>query len=210
MIHPMQPTVQELPRERTDQAAELLADAFLDYPAFLAIGPRRAGSRRRMIRSYFRSRMAVARRFGGRVLAAEDDARLIGVAIVFDPGRHEQPVWALAYQARFLLFGPGTVGRGLRAQAALSAAQLDKPHVWLDSIAVDPSRQRSGGGRTLVGAVIERSEQLGAPAFLHTAQPANRAYYRQFGFEEVGEGKLPRGRRFWSMLRGAASTAPNA
>jgi GNAT superfamily N-acetyltransferase len=204
MIHPMRLTVQELPGERTDQAAELLANAFLDYPAFLAIGPRRTASRRRMIRSYFRARMAIARRFGGRVLAAEDDDRLIGVAIVFDPGRDEQPVWALTYQAHFLLCGPGTVARGLRVQAALSEAQLDEPHVWLDSIAVDPSRQRSGGGRALVGAVIERSEQLEAPAFLHTAQPANRAYYRQFGFQEVGEGQLPRGRRFWSMLRAPA------
>jgi GNAT superfamily N-acetyltransferase len=197
----MPPTVRELEKGLTAEAVALLSDAFLDYPAFLAIGPRRRASRRRLIRSYYRSRIAVARRFGGHVLAARDHAHLVGVAIVFDPGHHQQPIWALAYQAPFLLFGPGAVARGLRVQAALAEAQLDEAHVWLDTVGVDPTHQRSGAGRALVRAVIERSEHVGVPAFLHTARPENRAYYRQFGFEEVSNGELPRGHCFWSMLR---------
>jgi ribosomal protein S18 acetylase RimI-like enzyme len=201
MIPRVQLSLQPLPRGRAREAAGLLSEAFLDYPGFLAIGPNRPGPRQALIRAYFRSQMAVVSRFGGRVLTASSAGELVGVALVLDPGHHEPPVWTLAYHAPFALFGPGAVVRGIRVQAALGDRHPDEPHVFLNALGVRPARQRTGAGRALVGEVVARSEELGTPAFLHTARPENRAYYRAFGFEEVSEGVLPRGHRFWSMLR---------
>jgi ribosomal protein S18 acetylase RimI-like enzyme len=194
-------SVQELSRAHSGEAAQLLSEAFLDYPAFLAIGPQRPGPRRTLIRNYFRSQMAIARGFGGRVLAAAADGEPVGVALVFEPGHHDPPAWTVAYHAPFLLFGPGAVARGIRVLVTLGGVHPDEPHVFLSAVGVRPARQRSGAGRALVGEVVARAEELGTPAFLHTARPENRAYYRAVGFEEVHEGVLPRGHRFWSMLR---------
>jgi GNAT superfamily N-acetyltransferase len=201
MIPVLQLSVQELPPARTPEAARLLSESFLDYPAFLAIGPRRPRPRRALIRNYFRSQMVIARRFGGRVLTAAESGEPVGVALVFDPGHHEPPTWTVAYHAPFLLFGPGAVVRGIRVLATMSGRHPDEPHVFLNALGVRPERQRTGAGRALVAEVVARSEGLGAPAFLHTARIENRAYYRAFGFEDVGEGTLPRGHRFWSMIR---------
>jgi GNAT superfamily N-acetyltransferase len=203
----VQLSVQELPQARTGEAARLLSEAFLDYPAFLAIGPRRPRTRRSLIRAYFRSQMAVARRFGGRVLTAADGGDPVGVALVFDPGHHEPPTWTVAFHAPFVLFGPGAVVRGIRVMGTLGGRHPEEPHVFLNALGVRPGRQRSGAGRALVGALVARSEELGAPAFLHTARAENRPYYRAFGFEDVGEGELPRGHRFWSMLRPTSRSA---
>ena len=196
-----------LRRERRRAAARILSRAFIDYPGFLSIGPRHAGARRFLIRRYFESEMAIARRFGGQVMAAQDGGDPVGVAIVFEPGRHEPPAWSVAYHASFVLFGPGVVARGIRVLADMSKAHPDEPHLFLNALGVDPGRQRGGAGRALVGWLVERSEQLGVPAFLHTTRPENLPYYRGFGFEVVGERPLPRSGRFWSMLRELSAPA---
>ena len=111
----------------------------------------------------------------------------MAAAIVFDPGHHEPPPWALVHQLSFLLFGPGVVTRGLRTVVTMSRAHPREPHVCLDALGVDPAYQRTGAGSALVRAVVERSEALDAPAFIHTTRPENPAYYHRFGFEVVHE-----------------------
>jgi ribosomal protein S18 acetylase RimI-like enzyme len=145
--------------------------------------------------------MAIARRYGGHVLAAWKDGEPIAVAIVFDPGHHDPPVQAIIHHLDFTLFGPGAVVRGLQVLTAMRRAHLEEPHVWLDALGVHPAHQRSGAGGALVEEVVARSERFGVPAFLHTTRPENPAYYRRFGFDVVSEGALPRGKRFWSLLR---------
>jgi GNAT superfamily N-acetyltransferase len=46
--------VDPLPPDRFREAARLLADAFLDYPAWRAIGPRRERARWRMVNRFYR------------------------------------------------------------------------------------------------------------------------------------------------------------
>jgi hypothetical protein len=73
--------VRALPRAHVDSGARLLQEAFIDYPAFLAIGSRRPAQRQRLIRRTARAEMAIARRYGGHVLAAWRDGEPIAVAI---------------------------------------------------------------------------------------------------------------------------------
>jgi ribosomal protein S18 acetylase RimI-like enzyme len=65
-------------------------------------------------------------------------------------------------------------------------AHLEVPHVWLDMLGVHPAHQRSGAGSALVDEVVARSERFGV---------------RRFDFQVMSEGALPRGKRFWSLLR---------
>jgi predicted N-acetyltransferase YhbS len=52
-------------------------------------------------------------------------------------------------------------------------------------LSVRPEHQRHGLGSRLVRPIIERADGDGMPCHLETADPANVAFYRQFGFEVV-------------------------
>jgi predicted N-acetyltransferase YhbS len=79
--------------------------------------------------------------------------------------------------------------------------------VFVSLLAVHPSRQRSGHGRALLSEALRRADEQGVPAYLDTANPANLPYYRSFGFELVGEDRLPRDAPIWHLLRPVPATA---
>jgi predicted N-acetyltransferase YhbS len=68
-------------------------------------------------------------------------------------------------------------------------------------LAVDPGSQRRGAGRALLGQVLSEADEREVPVYLDTAKPENLPYYRSFGFELTGEGRLPREATIWYLLR---------
>jgi GNAT superfamily N-acetyltransferase len=181
------------------RAAEVITDALLHDPGWVAVGPRRTFHRRLVARRYHRAAIGVMDRHGGPIYGAFRDGRLVGVAATFAAGLYPPPGRTfLSYVPGFLLAGPGSIVRGLRASAVQERGHPGEPHVFLWFLAVDPASQRSGVGRALLGRVIDDAR---APVHLDTANPANRPYYASFGFEETGSGELPRGARMWFMTR---------
>jgi len=187
-------------------AARVLADALVDDPGWIAVGPRGRTRRRRMLRGHQRGVLALARRTGGPVHGAFSAGRLTGAAILFDEGRWPPPWWSLAFEARGMApAGPGTVLRGLRAQERLQAAHPDDPHVYVWMLGVDPAVQRQGAGRALLGSTIADADARGLPVYLETSNPDNLPYYGSFGFEETGRAALPRTATVWFLRREARS-----
>ena len=76
-----------LVRSQTRAAARMLAEAFLDDPAWSAGSPRRRGHRKLANRASFRALLALAHRCGATVQRAGAGAAVEGVAVSFDPGR---------------------------------------------------------------------------------------------------------------------------
>ena len=180
-------------------AADVITEALLHDPGWLAVGPDHPGHRRFVARRYHRAALEVMHRYGRPIHGAFRDGGLVGVAATFAVGRYPPPEWTfVAYVPGFLAAGPGPVVRGLRVSAIQDRGHPPDEHVFLWFLAVDPAHQRRGVGRALLARVFEEAE---APVYLDTANPANLPYYASFGFEELGSEALPRGARMWFMRR---------
>jgi GNAT superfamily N-acetyltransferase len=196
------PEVRPLEREEERPAAAVLADAFIDDPGWSAVGPNSRARRLKMLRRFFRAHMAVARRWGGPMYGAFDGGGPTGALIAFAEGRFPPPPQSMLLEGPGMLAaGPATTIRALRGQAALEAGHPEEPHAFVSMLGVDPTRQRAGAGRALLGRVIAEAEARAVPVYLDTANPDNLPYYRSFGFELQGEAPLPRGATIWYLLR---------
>jgi ribosomal protein S18 acetylase RimI-like enzyme len=192
--------VRLLERDNFDAAALIFADAFLDDPGWVAVGPDRTGHRHGVLRRYHRTALNVIERYGGPIYGAfGKDGPLVGVAATFAAGLYPPPPWTLAYFVPgFLLAGPAPIVRGLRFSAVQEKGHPHDEHVYLWFLAVDPQNQRGGVGRSLLARVYE---DAGAPVYLDTANPDNVPYYASNGYEELGQAAGPRGATMWFMRR---------
>lgn len=198
-----------LPRERFDEAAVVMADAFLDDPGWVAVGPDSRARRHRYVRRICAGILRIVERWGGPIWFVEIDGRVAGVLSSMDPGQWPPPqLRSLAYQATGpLLAGPGVFWRSLAGDGALHRGHPDEPHLFVWTLTVAPARQRSGVGRAMMAAAFERASEQGAPTYLDTANPDNLPYYGSLGFEQTGNAALPRGARIWFMYRSVRSSA---
>lgn len=191
-VRPLEPT-------DYDAAAVVLADAFVDDPGWVAVGPDRRQHRYAVIRRYHRTALNVIHRYGRPIYGAFRDGGLAGVAATFAAGLYPPPAWTVVrFVPGFLLAGPGPIVRGLRFSSLQEHGHPEDEHVYLWFLAVDPEHQRGGVGRALLARVFEDAE---APVYLDTAKPANLPYYASAGFEETGLAACPRGATLWFMRR---------
>jgi GNAT superfamily N-acetyltransferase len=191
--------VRPLDRAEFDAAADIFADAFLDDPGWVAVGPDRRERRHGVLRSYHRAALDVIARHGGPIYGASRDNKLVGVAATLAPGVHPLPVWTtIHFVPSFLRAGPAPIVRGLRFSQIQERGHPRHEHVYLWFLAVDPTSQRTGAGRALLARVYEEAT---APVYLDTANPANVPYYASNGFEEIGQAAGPRGATMWFMTR---------
>jgi ribosomal protein S18 acetylase RimI-like enzyme len=204
--------IRHLERDDFDAAARLFADAFLDDPGWVAVGPDRRERRHANLRRYHRAALDVIERHGGPIYgafheggdAAGGGARLTGVAATFAAGLYPPPPWTIVrFVPGFLPAGPAPIVRGLRFSAVQEKGHPHDPHVYLWFLAVDPAHQRGGVGRALLARVYEdaQAQDTPAPVYLDTANPANVPYYASNGYEEIGKAAGPRGASMWFMKR---------
>lgn len=183
-----------------DAAAVVLADAFIDDPGWVAVGPDRRERRWRVMRRFHRIALDVIDRHGKPNYGAFEGERLVGVAATFAAGLYPPPELrtTLRFLPGFLLAGPGPIVRGLRFSAIQERGHPRDEHVYLWFLAVHPGHQRGGVGRALLARVYAEAT---APVYLDTANPANVPYYASNGYEETGEAAGPRGAHMWFMKR---------
>jgi ribosomal protein S18 acetylase RimI-like enzyme len=181
----------------------LLARAFDDDPFFRWLLPIDE-SRRRWLGYIMRT--MIEQSPSDCVFAWDRDGALAGVLGAVSPNAWPIPfsTRARAYVRAGLLPWPTArvVIGGLRAQSAIDRAHPPAPHWYVQAIGVDPAHQGNGGGRELLGHVVEQASVEGVPAYLETGKPENRAYYQRFGFEVVSElVTSPGAPPLWTMLR---------
>ncbi|MBM7088920.1 GNAT family N-acetyltransferase [Streptomyces sp. S12] len=77
-----------------------------------------------------------------------------------------------------------------------------RAHAYLWMIGVAPGRQGEGLGTALIGAVLDRCDRTGLPAYLEASSARSRTLYERLGFEAAGEPlALPDGPYMWPMWR---------
>ena len=195
--------VEPLARERARGAARVLADAFVDDPGWIAVGPGRRRARWRFAYRTCLGAVRVALRWGGPSWCVVEGGEPVAVLTTFAPGRWPPPELGLiGFQSPgALLAGPPTIARSLLASRRLGAGHPVHDHVFVWMLGVSPARQRSGLGGRLLREAFAVAGRAGVPTFLDTANPANLPYYHSHGFDVTGETTLARGAPAWFMER---------
>jgi GNAT superfamily N-acetyltransferase len=186
------------PVERVPAIVEMYGRAFLDepllrWPLGMAPNPRAA------IEAEFRGTHTLAAR--QHCLWEVGDAA--GAAVWISPDAAE------SYWEKLLAWPDGIAAhaadggrRHVMQWEWVVAHQPDGPMWFLDSIAVDPERQRGGIGSALISHGLDAADRSGFPAVLETSQSHLVRYYEAFGFNVVREGDVPEGGpHVWFMQR---------
>ncbi len=192
--------VVELTAEMSEEAVTVLADAFLDDPAWVGIGPKRERSRRRLLGRYYRILVGEALRFGGPSWCVVRSGSIAGVALTYMDGLRFPPPLALFREAPpFLPAGPGPAIRGAWVDLVMKRHHPHHPHVLLWYLCARPDLQRQGVGTALLAHVRGQAEGVGLPIYLDTTKPENVGYYEAHGYRQIGRARLVRGARVWFM-----------
>lgn len=121
----------------------------------------------------------------GRLVVADDDGVLAGVACWMAPGKWRVPTWRGATSVRDVIphvrSGAllGFIERGRIVDGAAKAAHPAEPHWYLGGVAVAPSEQGRGLGTRLIREGLGHTGQL--PVYLECEEGLTR-YYETFGF----------------------------
>jgi GNAT superfamily N-acetyltransferase len=156
----------------------VLADAFIDDPGWVSVGPRRRRSRWRYIYRTCLGAIRVGERWCGPSWCVTEDGDPVAVLTGCAPG-----IWPPPELRTLLMLSPGPVLAG--------------PLVL--------GRSRSGLGRRLMAEALARADEAAVPAYLWTSNPDNVPYYRSHGYEVIGECTIPGGAHNWYMERPAAT-----
>jgi GNAT superfamily N-acetyltransferase len=180
-------------------AAEVLADAFADYPwTRWTVDADDHGDRLRALHHLYLS--AVALPFG-RVDVAEAGQELVGVAAWVPSTGIPDDVWAHVGPAAAELAGH-RAKVAAAAEVRLAECRPSEPHLTLASLGVLQHRQGQGFGAALLAPGLDRADRDELPVWLETSAETNVRFYRRLGFAVTEAVDLPgSGPRTWLMRR---------
>jgi GNAT superfamily N-acetyltransferase len=181
----------------------VLADAFIDDPGWVSVGPRRTARRWRYIYRTCLGAIRIGERWCGPSWCVTEDGEPVAVLTGCAPGIWPPPeLRSLAMLAPGpALAGPGVLARSLRAQRVFERRHPTYDHFLVWMFAVAPVRQRAGLGRRLMAEALARADAERVPAYLWTSNPDNLPYYGSHGYQVIGESGIPGGARSWYMER---------
>ncbi len=194
-------------RKGVGTAADILVAAFGGDPAWNALLPN-PGARRAALKKLWNAVCVYARMYG-EVWTTSDGT---GAICLIRPGYAHVTAWRELRSGiqfgRFLLrLGPRARRRFLTSMPAIDRLHrrlAPHRHAYLWAVGVLPESRRRGTGSALVTAVLARVDALGVPCYLETDTEHCVAWYRRYGFDVVGETKLPGiDIHVWAMVRPA-------
>jgi ribosomal protein S18 acetylase RimI-like enzyme len=192
-----------LPPARLDEAAAVLARAFVDDPVWAWIVPGRE-RRDELLPWLFRVSLDGARD-DGTLYVTPGEIR--AVARWLAPGRgRAQPrlgsLPSLALAPFRLRAGVGRAAAFGRAHGKLRKEIAPGEHWYLAGIGVDPELQNRGLGGVVMAPGLEGADAEGLPAALVTATRRNHSFYARYGFEVATARRVPNGGpELWGMVR---------
>ena len=193
-----------LPDDRGEDAVRLFSRAFHADPLFRNGWPDEP-ERARCLPYVFRWNLRHGQMFG-LVLATADS--LDGVVIVYPPGDavfSPERIDRSGYSGISEMVGPAALSRFNEPFFVADMVLRDvvtEPHWYLDAIAVDPARQRTGVGSALLREIGDRADAESMPVVLLTFQPQNVPLYEKHGYERVCGGRAgAAGLEWWGFRR---------
>jgi ribosomal protein S18 acetylase RimI-like enzyme len=176
-----------------DAAADVLTDAFIDYPMTRYLFDSRGERYRAELRASFRMDCVFRVALGWPFLGALDDGRLVGVAlgIGLRPLPDDSPLLEME-RTMVESFAGQTASRLAEYSALKQQLSPRSPHLYLESIGVLAGHRGSGHAGRLLRELHRISEAtLGSTGVgLDTQLPSNLAIYRHLGYVITAEGAL--------------------
>jgi ribosomal protein S18 acetylase RimI-like enzyme len=193
--------ITRLIREQENEAAGVLARAFVTNPLHVAVfGTDQIGANE----AFFKIGLAVMK---GEKLVALDGPRLLGVVHWVDSEKCQVSSGEKLGLLPAMVKGFG-LRSALRVAGWLSVWSKHDPaerHLHLGPIGVAPEAQGRGVGRQLMERYCDHLDELRAVGYLETDRHGNVAFYTKFGFQVTGTA-LIQGIPNYFMRRGAKST----
>lgn len=187
---------------RLDEAAEVLARAFVDYPVSRYIFPDH-GAAERHLPEVFRFMCGARLANGDPVKGIVRNGRLVGVASLDGP---EQKPWPEPMEHAFADFaeraGDG-VSERFEQYAELTAEHRPaEPHFYLIILGVLPEAQGQGYGRALLDEVqaMSAAHPVSQGVALDTETTANVSLYEHCGYRVTAQSRLD-DVPIWCMFR---------
>lgn len=184
------PEVRLARADEHEAAAEALALAFADDPAWAHLLPNDEARAERLL-GFFTAEIGNLVPEYRQLWVTEDGS---GAAVWAAPGR-----WRVPF-SRTMRQGPRMASVFGRRLALATWTQLrferrhPRTHHWyLHYLGVEPRQQGRGIGGSLLAPVLERCDREGAPAHLEASTERNRALYERNGFSLTGTFDMPAG-----------------
>lgn len=89
----------------------------------------------------------------------------------------------------------------LEVSDRFEAAHPSEPHYYLSLLATNPAHRGRGLGMGLLAANLATIDQLGAPSYLESSNPANDRRYMSLGYQPHGSIELPTGLKLTTFWR---------
>jgi GNAT superfamily N-acetyltransferase len=202
----MDVAIRPLRADELDQAAAMLARAFLDDPGSLIVEPD-ASRREAAILTLFRPVVRHGLAVGEVTAAVASDGAVMGIATWLPPGRvipTEEEI-AVSGLLDAIAAEPAAAERMGPMVAYLDAQMehaIDRLHWRLEFFGVEPSNQGTGLGSRLVAPGHARADANGEPCYLETFTRKNVAWYEKRGYRVATEGVVPRTDvPVWGLIR---------
>ena len=177
----------ELSPERLDDAAHVLARAFVHYPLMRYILADRGARYDRALEALFRLSCARRLAHGGALLGAIHGSELVGVAGIGMAGHPAPPSLESADQWTTLI-GARAASLFERHGRLVDKHRPRQPHFVLDVLGVLAGRRRQGYGHALLARVhaLSAAHPTSQGIYPDTEHPANVSLYAHFGYRVVG------------------------
>jgi GNAT superfamily N-acetyltransferase len=177
-----------LRQSHLQEAASLIAEAFVDEPGAVAVIKRSPEKRLRILRKYFGTQVSLILPQGACTCALVD-GELAGVMVISAPDKDSLTTGGMLKFLLRMLFHttPAIMWRGMKSALEDEANRPKEPNYCLETIAVHPKVQGRGFGGAMMSHLTDLADRQGVLTYLSTSDPKTVPFYEQCGFQVISK-----------------------